>query len=52
MAFLTVAEVFNRVPEFNAWYAHCVVDNINETAGFDVTALILNAFSLHLMHNV
>lgn len=32
MAFLTVAEVSNRVPEFGAWYAPYLVDNIDEAA--------------------
>lgn len=32
MAFLTVAEVSNRVPEFGAWYAPYLVDDIDEAA--------------------
>ncbi len=32
MAFLTVAEISNRVPEFGAWYAPYLVDNIDEAA--------------------
>lgn len=32
MAFLTVAEVSNRVPEFGAWYAPYLVNDIDEAA--------------------
>ncbi|RAU18301.1 C4-dicarboxylate ABC transporter substrate-binding protein [Nitrincola tibetensis] len=33
MAFLTIAEVSNRVPEFGALYAPYLVDNVDEAAG-------------------
>jgi TRAP-type C4-dicarboxylate transport system substrate-binding protein len=46
MAFLTVAEISNRVPEFGAWYAPYLVDDIDEAAALLQSDAALAMFDL------
>ncbi|WP_417584564.1 TRAP transporter substrate-binding protein [Nitrincola sp.] len=46
MAFLTVAEISNRVPEFGAWYAPYLVDDIDEAAALLQSDAAVEMFDL------